>query len=106
MTDTLPRAESPTRLLTLQYLLLAFSQLRVRNEALRYLDDLLAFLCGAPQEPLPEGCTRGELAAVYLDDLSRDGRCREYDFRWLRSDPAFEDTLQRSRVQLETSAQD
>ena len=100
MTDTLPRAESPTRLLTLQYLLLAFSQLRVRNEALRYLDDLLAVLSGTPRERLPEGCTRGELAAVYLDDLSRDGRCRDYDLRWLRNDPAFEDTLQRFRVQL------
>ena len=41
MTDTLPRAEDLTRHLTLQYLVLAFSQLRIR-----------------------EGCTRGELAAV------------------------------------------
>ena len=101
MTDTLPRAESPTRLLTLQYLLLAFSQLRVRNEALRYLDDLLAFLCGAPREPLPEGCTRGELAASYLNELSRDGRSRECDFRWLRTDPEFDGTLERYRAQLQ-----
>ena len=106
MTDILPRAEDLTRHLTLQYLLLAFSRLRIRNEALRYLDDLLAFLCGAPREPLPEGGTRGELAAAYLHELGRDGRSRDYDLQWLRNDPAFEDTLERCRVQLETSAQD
>lgn len=100
MTDTLPRAENTTRHLTLQYLLLAFSQLRVRNEALRYLDDLLAFLCGAPDEPLPEGCTRGELAAAYLDELSRDGRSRECDLRWLHADPEFDGTLERYMAKL------
>ena len=100
MTDTLPRAEDLTRHLTLQYLLLAFSQLHIRHEALRCLDELLAFLCGAPREPLPEGCTRGELAATYLDELSRDGRCRECDFRWLRADPEFDDTLARHRARL------
>lgn len=104
MIDTLPRAENLTRHLTLQYLLLAFSQLRIRNEALRYLDDLLAFLCGAPHEPLPEGCTRGELASAYLDELGCDGRCRECDFRWLRDDPDFENTLERYRTQLATAA--
>ena len=64
MTDTLPRAEDLTRHLTLQYLVLAFSQLRIRVETLHYLDDLLTFLSAAPAAPLPEGCTRGELAAV------------------------------------------
>ena len=63
MTDTLPRAENPTRHLTLHYLLLAFSQLRIRHEALRCLDDLLTFFAAAPHEPMPEGRTRGELAA-------------------------------------------
>ena len=100
MTEPLPRAEDTTRHLTLQYLLLAFSQLRIRHEALRCLDDLLAFLCGAPREPLPEGVTRGELAAAYLDELSRDGHSRECDFRWLRDDPDFENALVRYRGQL------
>ena len=100
MTDTLPRAENPTRHLTLQYLLLAFSRLHVRHEALRYLDDLLTFLAAAPREPMPEGRTRGELAAEYLDGLSRDGRCRDCDFEWLRDDPEFQGKLKHHRTLL------
>ena len=100
MTDTLPRAEDLTRHLTLQYLLLAFSQLHIRHEALRCLDDLLTFLAAAPREPMPDGRTRGELAAEYLDGLGRDGRCRECDFQWLHGDPEFHDTLARYRTQL------
>ena len=104
MTDTLPRAENTTRHLTLQYLLLAFSQLHIRHEALRCLDDLLAFLTAAPREPMPDGCTRGELAAEYLDQLSRDGQCRECDFRWLHGDLEFDDTLDRYRIMLHEAA--
>ena len=100
MTETLPRAESPTRHLTLQYLLLAFSQLHVRHEALRCLDDLLTFLAAAPHEPIPEGRTRGELAAEYLDGLSRNGRCRAGDFAWLHDDQEFRDTLEHHRTLL------
>ena len=103
MTDTLTRTDDPTRHLTLQYLVLAFSQLHIRHEALRCLDDLLTFLVGAPREPMPEGGTRGELAGVYLDELSRDGRCRECDFQWLRDDPAFQDTLQNHRARLDAA---
>ena len=103
MTDTQPRAEDLTRHLTLQYLVLAFSQLHVRHEALHYLDDLLTYLATAPEAPLPDGCTRGELASAYLDDLRRDGRCRDCDFRWLRDDPVFQDTLKRHRLQLEAA---
>ncbi len=103
MTDTLTRADDPTRHLTLQYLVLAFSQLHIRHEALRCLDDLLTFLTTAPQAPLPDGCTRGVLAAAYLDDLRREGKSRDCDFRWLRDDPAFQDTLERHRVQLEAA---
>ena len=100
MTDTLPRAENPTRHLTLQYLLLAFSQLHVRHEALRCLDDLLTFLAGAPHEPMPDGRTRGELAAEYLDGLSRDGRCRDCELQWLHDDPEFQDTLEHHGARL------
>ena len=106
MTKTLPRTEDSTRHLALQYLVLAFSQLRIRDEALRYLEDLLSFLAAAPAARLPEGCTRGELGAAYLDDLSRNGRCREFDFQWLRDDHAFRDTLERYRVQLQAGAPD
>ena len=100
MTNTLPRAEDSTRHLALQYLVLAFSRLRIRDEALRYLEDLFGFLATDPAARLPEGRTRGELGAAYLDDLSRNGRCREFDFQWLRDDPAFQDTLQRHRGQF------
>ena len=101
MIDTLPRAEDWTRHLTLQYLVLAFSQLRIRDEALRYLEDLLTFLVADPEARLREDGTRGELAAGCLDDLSRDGRCGELDFQWLRDDPVLQDTLERYRAQLE-----
>ena len=99
MTNTLPRAEDSTRHLALQYLVLAFSRLRIRDEALRYLKDLLGFLAADPAARLPEGRTRGELGAAYLDDLSRNG-CPEFDFQWLRDDPVFQDTLQRHRGQF------
>lgn len=100
MTNTLPRAEDSTRHLALQYLVLAFSRLRIRDDALRYLEDLLGFLAADPSARLPEGRTRGELGAAYLDDLSRNGRSREFDFQWLRDDPGFQDTLQRHRGQF------
>ena len=99
MTNTLPRAEDSTRHLALQYLVLAFSRLRIRDEALRYLEDLLGFLAADPAARLPEGRTRGELGAAYLDDLSRNGS-PEFDFPWLRDDPVFQDTLQRHRGQF------
>ena len=104
MTNTLPRAEDSTKHLALQYLVLAFSRLRIRDEALRYLEDLFGFLAADPAARLPEGWTRGELGAAYLDDLSRNGRCREFDFQWLRDDPAFQDTLQRHRGQFAAPA--
>ena len=104
MTDTLPRAENPTRHLTLHYLLLAFSQLHIRHEALRCLDDLLTFLAAAPHEPMPDGRTRGELAAEYVDGLARDGHCRECDFLWLHDDPELRDTLERHRAVLAAAA--
>ena len=100
MTNTLPRAEDSTRHLALQYLVLAFSRLRIRDEALRYLEDLLGFLAADPAARLPEGQTRGELGAAYLDDLSRNGSCPVFDFQWLRDDPVFQDTLQRHRGQF------
>ena len=100
MTNTLPRPEDSTRHLALQYLVLAFSRLRIRDDALRYLEDLLGFLAADPSARLPEGSTRGELGAAYLDDLSRNGSCPEFDFEWLRDDPGFKDTLQRHRGQF------
>ena len=106
MTNTLPRAEDSTRHLALQYLVLAFSQLQIRDEALGYLEDLLAFLAADPAARLPDGWTRGELGGAYLDDLSRNGRCRECDFQWLRDDPVFRDTLERYRAQLHAGGPD
>ena len=81
--------------------MLAFSQLRIRDEAIRYLEDLFSFLIAAPAAPLREGRTRGEQAAAYLDDLGRYGRCGEFDFQWLRDDPLFAGTLERYRGQLQ-----
>lgn len=100
MTETLPRAENQTRHLTLQYLLLAFSQLHIRHEALRCLDDLLTFLAAAPHEPMADGRTRGELAAEYLAGLGRDGRCRGCELQWLHDDPEFQDTLEHHGARL------
>ena len=100
MINILPRTEDSTRHLTLQYLVLAFSRLRIRDEALRYLEDLLGFLAADPAARLSEGRTRGELGAAYLDELSRNGSCPEFDFQWLRDDPVFQDTLQRHRGQF------
>ena len=106
MLNTLPQAEDSTRHLVLQYLVLAFSQLRIRDEALRYLEDLLTYLVADPTARLPEGWTRGELGAAYLENLSRYGQCREFDFQWLRDDPVFQGTLERYRAQLQVSAPD
>ena len=106
MINILPRTEDSTRHLALQYLVLAFSQLRIRDEALRYLEDLLGFLAADPAARLPEGWTRGGLGVAYLDDLSRHGRCREFDFQWLRDDPVFRDTLDRYRGQLQAGVPD
>ena len=103
MINILPRTEDSTRHLALQYLVLAFSQLHIRDEALGYLEDLLSFLAADPAARLPEGRTRGELGAAYLDDLSRNGSCPEFDFQWLRDDPVFQDTLQRHRGQFAAS---
>ena len=52
---------------------------------------------------MPDGRTRGELAAEYLDGLSRDGRYRECDFQWLLHDPEFQDTLEHHRAALATA---
>ena len=106
MTTTLPQTEDSARHLALQYLVLAFSQLRVRDEALRYLEDLLAYLVADPEAPLPEGWTRGELGAAYIDNLRRYGRCQEFDFRWLRDDPVFQRTLERYRARFAPGGHD
>ncbi len=103
MTNTLPHTEDSTRHLALQYLVLAFSQLRIRDEALRYLEDLLTYLVADPAALLPEGWTRGELGAAYIDNLSRYGQCREFDFQWLRDDPEFHGTLERYRARLQAA---
>ena len=104
MMSTLTFLTDPTRHLALQYLVLAFSQLRIREEALQCLDDLLAYLAAEPAAPMPDGCTRGQLALAYLHDLKELGICRECDFRWLREDAQFQHTLERYRLLLEAGA--
>lgn len=104
MINALKQAEDPTRHLLLQYLVLAFSRLQVRDEALRCLEDLFTFLAADPAARLPEGETRGELGSAYLESLSHNGQCREFDFQWLRDDPAFRGTLERYRGQLQERA--
>ena len=79
----------PFRYVALQYLVIAFSRLRVREEALRCLDDLLSYLAAEPEAAVPEGGTCGELALDYLHDLQVVGRHAEYDFRWLQGDHQF-----------------
>ncbi len=94
----------PIRYLALQYLVLAFSQLRIRDEALRCLDDLLAYLAAEPEADAPTGGTCGELAMAYLHDLQVAGRHEEHDFRWLQGDRQLKHILERYRLRLESAA--
>ena len=92
------------RYVALQYLVIAFSRLQVREEALRCLDDLLSYLAAEPESASPEGGTCGQLALAFLHDLQTDGRHAEYDFRWLRGDRQLQCMLERYRVLLDPEA--
>ena len=102
--NTLSIRTDPFRYVALQYLVIAFSQLRVREEALRCLDDLLSYLAAEPEAAVPEGGTCGELALDYLHDLQVVGRHDEYDFRWLQGDHQLQRLLEHYRVKLEPTA--
>ena len=99
--NTLSFRTDPFRYVALQYLVIAFSRLRVREEALRCLDDLLAYLAAEPEAALPEGGTCGQVALVYLHDLQTDGRHAEHDFRWLRGDRQLQRIIEHYRDLLE-----
>ena len=102
--NTLSIRTDPFRYVALQYLVIAFSRLRVREEALRCLDDLLSYLAAEPEAAVPEGGTCGELALDYLHDLQVAGRHAEYDFRWLQGDHQLQRLLEHYRVKLEPAA--
>ena len=102
--NTLSIRTDPFRYMALQYLLIAFSRLRVRGEALGSLDDLLSYLAAEPEAALPEGGTCGQLALAYLHDLQAAGRHAEYDFRWLRGDRQLQSMLEHYRDMLEPAA--
>ena len=102
--NTLSIRTDPFRYMALQYLVIAFSRLRVRGEALGSLDDLLSYLAAEPEAALPEGGTCGQLALAYLHDLQAAGRHAEYDFRWLRGDRQLQSMLEHYRVMLEPQA--
>ena len=102
--NTLSIRTDPFRYVALQYLVIAFSRLRVREEALRCLDDLLSYLAAEPEAAVPEGGTCGELALDYLHDLQVVGRHAEYDFRWLQVDHQLQRLLEHYRVKLEPAA--
>ena len=102
--NTLSIRTDPFRYMSLQYLLIAFSRLRVRGEALGSLDDLLSYPAAEPEAALPEGGTCGQLALAYLHDLQAAGRHAEYDFRWLRGDRQLQRMLEHYRVMLEPAA--
>ena len=102
--NTLPVGTDPFRCVALQYLVIAFSRLRVREEALRCLDDLLSYLSADPEAALPEGGTCGELALDYLHNLQIAGRHAEYDFRWLHGDRQLQHLLEHYRGMLEPEA--
>ena len=102
--NTLSIRTDPFRYVALQYLVIAFSRLRVREEALRCLDDLLSYLAAEPEAAVPEGGTCGELALDYLHDLQVVGRHHEYDFRWLQGDLQLQRLLEHYRVKLEPTA--
>ena len=98
---TLSIRTDPFRYVALQYLVIAFSRLRVREEALGCLDDLLSYLAAEPEATLPEGGTCGQLALAYLHDLQAVGRHSDSDFRWLRGDRQLQRMLERYRAMLE-----
>ena len=102
--STLSVGTDPFRCVALQYLVIAFSRLRVREEALRCLEDLLSYLAAEPEAALPEGGTCGQLALAYLHDLQVAGRHAEYDFRWLHGDRQLQHLLEHYRVMLEPEA--
>ena len=98
---TLSIRTDPFRYVALQYLVIAFSRLRVRDEALGCLDDLLSYLAAEPEAALPEGGTCGQLALAYLHDLQAAGRYADYDFRWLHGDRRLQRMLEHYRAMLE-----